>query len=273
MPIALLFFRYCRVSHCTPKTLAYRNQTRSVAVLGFRLPGARPECLDFPRKSIREGASSLFGRGPESPKNVSCSRATQTCTGATLGLPQSRRHFGHSPALARKDYFQKNPRVRKFVSAILGPEMAAPIFMGTWKNAPLLQEKSHVHKIPRFRGGGGILGFWGGGGEVPIFIFMGAGIFLILAPSLIDFRGNPGIRALYQAIGIPMAVRERPPALIQHVLTALAFWCWVLLAPGFDVRLGASNCSPGPASCFMGPTTFAWICCLQLNYHSRARKP
>ena len=25
----------------------------------------------------------------------------------------------------------------------------------------------------------------------------------LLAPSLIDFRGNPGIRALYQAIGIP----------------------------------------------------------------------
>ena len=25
----------------------------------------------------------------------------------------------------------------------------------------------------------------------------------VLAPSLIDFRGNPGIRALYQAIGTP----------------------------------------------------------------------
>ena len=29
-----------------------------------------------PRKSIREGASSLFRQGPESPKNLSCSRAT-----------------------------------------------------------------------------------------------------------------------------------------------------------------------------------------------------
>ena len=26
----------------------------------------------------------------------------------------------------------------------------------------------------------------------------------LLAPSLIDFQGNPGIRALYQAIGIPI---------------------------------------------------------------------
>ena len=31
--------------------------------------------------------TGLFGQGPESRKSVSCSRATQTCTGATLGLP------------------------------------------------------------------------------------------------------------------------------------------------------------------------------------------
>ena len=37
--------------------------------------------------------------------------------------------------------------------------------------------KTHVHKIPRFRGG--YFGF-GGGGESADFIFMGAGIFLIL---------------------------------------------------------------------------------------------
>ena len=34
----------------------------------------------------------------------------------------------------------------KFVSAILGPEMGAPIFMDAWK--------MRVHKIPRFRAGG-----------------------------------------------------------------------------------------------------------------------
>ena len=37
--------------------------------------------------------------------------------------------------------------------------------------------------------------------------------------------------------------------------------------PSFHLRLGASDCSPGLASCFMGPWTFAWICCPQLSYH------
>ena len=67
----------------------------------------------------------------------------------------------------------------KFVSAILGPEMAAPILWAPGKNAFFLQEKTHVHKIPPFRGGG-ILGggiFFGGGSAD--FIFMGARIFLI----------------------------------------------------------------------------------------------
>ena len=49
----------------------------------------------------------------------------------------------------------------KFVSAILGPEMAAPILWTPEKRRPFCR-KSHVHEIPRFRGGG-ILGFWGGG--------------------------------------------------------------------------------------------------------------
>ena len=42
-----------------------------------------------------------------------------------------------------------------------------------------LQENLHAHKIPRFRGGGVFWVFWGGGGAD--FIFMGVGIFLILA--------------------------------------------------------------------------------------------
>ena len=63
----------------------------------------------------------------------------------------------------------------KFLSAILGPEMGCVNFMDAWKNALFLQEKNHVHKIPRFRGGGGILGFGGGSAD---FIFMGARIFL-----------------------------------------------------------------------------------------------
>ena len=51
--------------------------------------------------------------------------------------------------------------------------------MGAWKNALFLQEKTHVHKIPPFRGGGDF-GFFGGGGSAD-FIFMGARIFLRFA--------------------------------------------------------------------------------------------
>ena len=46
----------------------------------------------------------------------------------------------------------------KFVSAILGPEMAAPILWTPGKMRSFCR-KTHVHKIPRFGGGGG---------EVPI---------------------------------------------------------------------------------------------------------
>ena len=55
--------------------------------LGSRFAWYKARIPGFPRKSTREGASGLFGRGPERPQNISCSRATQTCTGATLGLP------------------------------------------------------------------------------------------------------------------------------------------------------------------------------------------
>ena len=64
----------------------------------------------------------------------------------------------------------------KFASAILGPEMAAPILWTPGKNAFFRQGNLQVHKIPRF-GGEGDFGF-GGGGSAD-FIFMGAGIFLI----------------------------------------------------------------------------------------------
>ena len=49
----------------------------------------------------------------------------------------------------------------KFLSAILGPEMAAPILWAPRISAFFLQENLHVHKIPRFRGrGGGYFGFF-----------------------------------------------------------------------------------------------------------------
>ena len=52
----------------------------------------------------------------------------------------------------------------KFVSAILGPEMAAPILWTPGKMRSFCR-KTCVHKIPRFFGGG-ILGFGGGGGQI-----------------------------------------------------------------------------------------------------------
>ena len=48
----------------------------------------------------------------------------------------------------------------KFVSAILGPEMAAPILWTPGKNAFFLQDNRHDHKIPRLGGGFGF--FFGG---------------------------------------------------------------------------------------------------------------
>ena len=55
----------------------------------------------------------------------------------------------------------------KFVSAILGPEMVAPIF-GTPGKMRSFCRKNHVRKIILFRGEG-ILGL--GGGGVPILFF------------------------------------------------------------------------------------------------------
>ena len=66
----------------------------------------------------------------------------------------------------------------KCLSAILGPEMGASILWAPGKLRSFCRKKTHVHKIPRFRGGG-ILGFFGGGSAG--FIFMGARIFLIIA--------------------------------------------------------------------------------------------
>ena len=60
----------------------------------------------------------------------------------------------------------------KFVSAILGPEMAAPILWTPGKMRSFCR-KNHVRKIPPFKGGG-----VGGGGGSADFIFMGARIFL-----------------------------------------------------------------------------------------------
>ena len=67
----------------------------------------------------------------------------------------------------------------KFVSAILGPEVAAPILWTPGKKCVLSGRKTCVHKIPRFRGGGGgVIWVLGGVGGSADFIFVGAGILL-----------------------------------------------------------------------------------------------
>ena len=62
----------------------------------------------------------------------------------------------------------------KFLSVILGPEMGASILWTPGKMRSFCRKKTHVHKIPRFRGGV----FWVLGGGSADFIFMGARIFL-----------------------------------------------------------------------------------------------
>ena len=71
---------------------------------------------------------------------------------------------------------EKNPRVRKIFVRNSGAGNGCANFMDAWKKCGLSAGKTHVHKIPPLRGGV-YFGFWGGG-EVPIFIFMGARIFL-----------------------------------------------------------------------------------------------
>ena len=68
---------------------------------------------------------------------------------------------------------QKNPRVRKVRVRNSGAGNGCAHFMDTWKNAFFLQEDLHVHKIPRF-GGGGNFGL--GGGKCR-FYFYGRGDF------------------------------------------------------------------------------------------------
>ena len=75
----------------------------------------------------------------------------------------------------------ENPRVRKIRVRNSGAGNGCANFMDIWKNAFFLQENLHVHKIPRFGGGGGILGLGGGSAD---FIFMGARIFLTLGGAL-----------------------------------------------------------------------------------------
>ena len=74
----------------------------------------------------------------------------------------------------------------KFLVRNSGARSGCANFMGAWKKCVLSAGNLHVHKIPRFRGGGGVGVFWvfqGGGGD---YIFMGAGISLSLSGYFFD---------------------------------------------------------------------------------------
>ena len=63
----------------------------------------------------------------------------------------------------------------KFLAAILGPEMGASILWTPGKMRSFCRKKTHVHKIPRFRGGGGGWVLLEGG--VPILFLWARGFF------------------------------------------------------------------------------------------------
>ena len=93
----------------------------------------------------------------------------------------------------------------KFVSPILGPEMAARNFMGAWKKCVLSAGKPMSIKF-LVLGGGGILGLGGGGGSAD-FIFTGAGIFLI--HNVRAVRANRLKTAIRNFLAPRSAMRER----------------------------------------------------------------
>ena len=60
--------------------------------------------------------------------------------------------------------------------------------------------------------------------------------------------------------------RERPPGLIQHVLTVLVFLFWVLL-PRPPPSSQSLRLCPWASILLHGPLDIAWICCPQLPHH------
>ena len=154
--------------------------------------------LFLPRKQGCEGQGGSFGSGRRAGSHNSSSfpleirsapgRAglcRQQPAAGTLGPLECQHHLLLSstrsfPVLFKfgvnstHAFFRKILGSVKFLSAILGPEMGASILWTPGKKRSFCR-KNHVHKIPRFRGGGGSADF----------IFMGARIFLIfLMPQI-----------------------------------------------------------------------------------------
>ena len=62
-------------------------------------------------------------------------------------------------------------------------------------------------------------------------------------------------------------IREIPPGLLQHVLSVLVFWSWVLLLPRLPPSSRSLRLFPWASILFYGPLDIAWICCPQLLHH------
>ena len=77
----------------------------------------------------------------------------------------------------------------KFLPAILGPEMAAPILWAPGIFWFFLLENPRAHKIPPVMGGG-VLGFFRRGGGRADFIFMGVGRKLVKGKEVSSRRSS-----------------------------------------------------------------------------------
>ena len=61
--------------------------------------------------------------------------------------------------------------------------------------------------------------------------------------------------------------RERPPGLLQHVLTVLVFWSWVLPLTRLPPSSRSLRLCLWASMLLYGPVDIAWICCPQLPHH------
>ena len=61
--------------------------------------------------------------------------------------------------------------------------------------------------------------------------------------------------------------REIPPGLLQHVLTVLVFWTWLLLLPRLPPSSRSLRLFPWASILLYGPLDITWICCPQLPHH------
>ena len=79
--------------------------------------------------------------------------------------------------------------------------------------------------------------------------------------------GKRGLRGLDNPIAHWEKVRERPPGLLQHVLTVLVSWSWFLLLPRLPPWSRSLSLCPWASILLYGPLEIAWVCCPQLPHH------